>query len=59
MSALAFVAWVDPIATTYRERRAELVRFAGELPADAWSLPSPDDGWDCHDLLAHVAGDTG
>ena len=55
----AFAPWVEPIAATYRERRGALVRFARALPADAWRAPSPDPGWDCKDLLAHVAGDTG
>jgi hypothetical protein len=50
---------VAPIAAEYRERRAALIAFVGALPAEAWSAPSPDAGWDCKDLLAHIAGDTG
>ncbi len=54
-----FAAWVEPIATLYRERRTRLVTFARGLPADAWSRPAHESGWTCKDLLAHVSGDTG
>jgi len=57
-SQRAFAPWVEPIAALYRENRAALVAYARSLPGDAWSLPSPDAGWTCKDLLAHVAGDT-
>lgn len=53
-----FAAWVEPIAATYRERRASLVAFARALPSGAWRRPAHQSGWTCKDLLAHVAGDT-
>ena len=54
-----FATWVEPIAAIYRENRAALVAYASSLPPGAWGLPSPDPGWTCKDVLAHVAADTG
>jgi uncharacterized protein (TIGR03083 family) len=54
-----YAPWVEPIATRGRESRQELLAFARSLPAEAWSQPSPNPGWSCKDLLAHVAGDKG
>ena len=59
MTDREFVSWVQPIARRDREGRAELLEFAMSVPADAWSRPSPVDGWTCQDVLAHIAGDTG
>jgi hypothetical protein len=54
-----FAGWVEPLAALYGANRTALVAYARSLPAGTWTLPSPDPGWTCKDLLAHVAGDTG
>jgi uncharacterized protein (TIGR03083 family) len=53
-----FALWVEPIAAKFRDTRAELVATARAMPAEAWTRPSPNEGWTYKDLLAHVAGDT-
>ena len=55
MTERTFVAWVKPIAAELRETRAAIVEVARRAPAEAWSKPSPNDGWTCKDLLAHLA----
>jgi uncharacterized protein (TIGR03083 family) len=59
MMTRTFAPWVEPIAARVRESRAELLEFARSLSAEVWSQPSPNPGWSCKDLLAHVAGDKG
>ena len=59
MAERTFAAWVEPIARRDREGRAALLDYARSVPADAWQQASPVDGWDCRDVLAHIAGDTG
>ncbi len=59
MTSRAFASWVEPIAANDREARAEFLAVARSAPAELWSRPSPNDGWSCKDLLAHLAGDTG
>ncbi len=59
MTTRTFTPWVEPIAARVRESRAELLAFAGSQPPEMWSRPSPNPGWTCKDLLAHVAGDKG
>lgn len=59
MTQRTFVPWVAPIAAQTAESRAELIAFARSLPDAAWLRPSPNEGWSCKDLLAHVAGDKG
>jgi uncharacterized protein (TIGR03083 family) len=54
-----FAAWVEPYAARWRDVRAELLSFARSAPADAWSRPSPLEGWSCKDLLAHIGANTG
>ncbi len=58
MNTLNFASWVEPIAERMGRTRREIVEFARSLPDDAWSRPSPNDGWTYHDLLAHLADDT-
>jgi uncharacterized protein (TIGR03083 family) len=53
-----FAAWVEPIATQFRQARAELVAIARAMPEGVWEQPSPNEGWTYSDLLAHIAGDT-
>ena len=38
-----------------RTHLQELVRLATDVPAPRWALPSPNPGWSCHDLVAHLA----
>ena len=54
MTERTFAPWVEPIAKTLRDGRAETVRFAREMPAEAWDRPSPLEGWSCKDVLAHI-----
>jgi uncharacterized protein (TIGR03083 family) len=49
---------MEPIAGQFREARAELVATARAVPDEAWSRPSPNEGWSYKELLAHVAADT-
>ena len=51
-----FAAWVEPIADRQRSDRVEVLAFARSIPAEAWSRPSPNEGWTCKDVLAHLAG---
>ncbi len=57
-STRSFAAWVEPIATEFRQARAELVATTRAVPENVWRLPSPNEGWTYNDLLAHIAGDT-
>jgi uncharacterized protein (TIGR03083 family) len=54
MTVRTFAAWVEPIAEHLRQNRAEVLSFARSQPEQAWSLPSPLEGWTCKDLLAHI-----
>jgi hypothetical protein len=58
VNTLKFAPWVEPIAERMGLTRAEIVALARSLPDDAWSRPSPNEGWTYHDLLAHLADDT-
>ncbi len=55
MTDRTFASWVEPIAAQLRESRAQIIALAGSAPAEAWSKPSPNEGWTCKDLLAHLA----
>ena len=55
MASRSFAPWVEPVAARLREGRAEIVEFARSVPPEAWSRPSPNPGWRCKDLLAHLA----
>jgi uncharacterized protein (TIGR03083 family) len=55
---LEFTPWVAPIAGRMARTRAAIIEVARGLPDEAWSRPSPNDGWTYHDLLAHLADDT-
>ena len=59
MAERRFAAWVEPIAQRDRDGRAALLDYARSAPSDSWQQPSPVDGWQCRDVLAHIAGDTG
>lgn len=59
MAGRTFAGWVEPVAAKAAQSRAELVAYARALPPEAWSRPSPNEGWSCKDVLAHVAGDKG
>jgi uncharacterized protein (TIGR03083 family) len=47
--------WVRPIAEQLLEGRREMAALARSVPDDAWSSPSPLEGWTYKDLLAHLA----
>ncbi len=55
MTTRTFAPWVEPIAEQLRETRAQIVDVARSAPPDAWKKPSPNEGWTCKDLLAHLA----
>ena len=59
MTARVFATWVEPVAERSAASRAELLAYARGVPVQAWDTPSPNPGWSCKDLLAHVAGDKG
>ena len=59
MTERTFASWVEPITRRDREGRAALLDYVRSAPADAWQQPSPVDGWNCKEVLAHIAGDTG
>ncbi len=59
MPERTFAGWVMPIAQRDREGRAALLAYARSALSNLWQQPSPVDGWQCRDLLAHIAGDTG
>lgn len=55
MTDRTFAPWVEPIAAQLREGRAEIVALARSAPTETWSKSSPNEGWTCRDLLAHLA----
>ncbi len=55
MTTRTFASWVEPIAAQLRESRAQIVNVARSAPPEAWEKPSPNEGWTCEDLLAHLA----
>lgn len=59
MATRTFAPWVEPFAARYREARDELIGVARSLPAEAWSTPSPLEGWTYKDMLAHLSGNSG
>jgi uncharacterized protein (TIGR03083 family) len=50
-----FAPWVEPIAKTLRESRAQVIRAAQEMFPEQWRMPSPLPGWSYQDVLAHLA----
>ena len=54
MTTRTFAPWVAPIAEQLREGREQVIAFARSLPIEAWSKPSPLEGWTYNDLLAHI-----
>ena len=46
---------LEAIKAELESTRAELERLVTETPAGAWTFPSPNPGWSCRDLLAHIA----
>lgn len=59
MTGLKFASCVEPIAERMRRTREEIVELARSMPDDAWLRQSPNPDWTYHDLLAHLADDTG
>lgn len=55
MADRTFAPWVEPIAAQLRAGREQIVELAQAGAAEAWSKPSPNEGWTCKDLLAHLA----
>ena len=52
---IQYALWVEPIAATFREQRAELVELVRSIPEKAWTKTSPNEEWTYRDLLGHVA----
>jgi len=50
-----FASWVEPVVAQLRESRRQIVELARSIPAEAWSKPSPDEGWTHKDTLTHLA----
>ena len=59
MADRTYAKWVEPIATSDRESRIELLEFVRRLSPADWERASPMPGWTLKDLLAHLAGGTG
>ena len=55
MMIQTFAPWVEPIAAKLRESRTEIVEVARSIPVEAWTRPSPNQGWSYRDLLVHLA----
>jgi len=55
VTSRAFAPWVEPVAARLREGRSQVVELARSIPTAAWTRPSPNSGWTCKDLLAHLA----
>ena len=50
-----YAAWVQPLAASYGESRAEGARLARSLPEAACTAPTGNTGWTASDELAHMA----
>ena len=59
MSDRTYASWVEPIATSDRESRIELLELVRTLSPADWERASPLPGWTLKDVLAHLAGGTG
>ncbi|MCH7698893.1 MAG: maleylpyruvate isomerase N-terminal domain-containing protein [Chloroflexi bacterium] len=59
MSDRTYASWVEPIATSDRESRIELLELVRTLSPADWERASPLSGWTLKDVLAHLAGGTG
>lgn len=55
MTDKTFASWVEPIAAQLRGGREQIIELAGSAPVEAWGKPTPNEGWTCKDLLAHLA----
>ncbi len=55
MTERTFAPWVEPIATKLQESRTQIVEVARSIPEQAWTRPSPNQGWSYRDLLVHLA----
>jgi hypothetical protein len=54
MTTDTFAPWVEPVAASLADGRAQVLAFARSAPADFWEKPSVVDGWTNKDLLAHM-----
>ena len=59
MTERTFASWVEPIGRRDREGRAALLDYVRLAAPGVWEEPSPVDGWNCRDVVAHIAGDSG
>ena len=50
-----FAAWVEPLASSYRENRADVLELARTLTDDQLSLPTDDAGWSVREEATHIA----
>lgn len=55
MTNLTFAGWVDPLAASYRENHAEVVRLARRLTDEQLSRPTGDEGWAVRTEIVHIA----
>jgi len=47
--------WVKPITQRLAQSRQEIAQLVSEVPADAWTKPSPYSGWSFKDQLSHLS----
>lgn len=55
MTDLTFAEWVEPLAVSYRENYAEVVRLARWLTDEQLSRPTGDEGWSVRTEVVHMA----
>jgi len=55
MASRKFAAWVEPLAASYRESRADLVQLARTLTDEQLSRPTGDEGWSVRKEVTHIA----
>lgn len=55
MTAHSFAAWVEPLAASYRENRADVVQIARSLSDEQLSRPTGDEGWSVRKEVLHIA----
>ncbi len=55
MTAHSFAAWVEPLAASYRENRADIVQLTRTLTDEQLSLATGDEGWSVREEVTHIA----
>lgn len=54
MTTRTVAPWVEPIAASLADGRAQVIAFARSAPPDSWGRPSEVEGWTNKDVLAHI-----